>query len=76
MLALHGPGFLQKHLLVLFCLILTTTSEAISYYYSHLRDWGVRNIKGLKPVLDHSKAADARFELYSLCSETTTLGGF
>ena len=65
MLALHGPGFLQKHLLVLFCLILTTTSEAISYYYSHLRDWGVRNIKGLKPVLDHSNKRQQMQDLNS-----------
>ena len=65
MLAQHGPGFLQKQLLVLFCLILTTTPEAISYYYSCFRDWGVRDITGLKPALDHTNKRQQMQDLNS-----------
>lgn len=70
MLAQHGPGFLQKQLLVLFCLILTTTPEAISYYYSCFWDWGVRDIKGLKPALGHT---DKRQQMQDLNSTVCVL---
>lgn len=73
MLAQHGPGFPQKQLLVLFCLILTTTPEAISYYYSCFWDWGVRDVTGLKPALDHTNKRQQMQDLNSTVCVLKTL---